>query len=162
MKKILFFVCAIFLLSSCHMFNGHTTVVNNSSYTVSFEWGGRTETLEPNDSAYIEYTYVMIQNLQPKKRVKINYIDDNNRDITDIPSYEVYVENLTPEPITLRADGWLENDMVNIITGYFINDSSQRGLIYTKKPTFTIEGNLFSIVIIDYEFIDDICYVKIY
>jgi len=143
------------------MFDGHTTIVNNSSYTVSFEWGGKTETIEPNKSTTINYTYVKITNLNPNKRVVINYIDDNNRDITDLPSYEVRVENLSSETLTLKANGWLGNDMENIIIGEYIDDITQKGRIYTKSPKFTVSGNLFPVTVL-HQFINDICYVKIF
>jgi ABC-type glycerol-3-phosphate transport system substrate-binding protein len=113
MKKILFVMGIVLLLGACHMFDGHTTVVNNSSFTASFVWGGKTETINPKESASINWTFIQITNLEPDKRVKINYIDENNREIINLPSYEVRVENITNEILTLKADGWLENDMEN-------------------------------------------------
>jgi hypothetical protein len=161
MKKLVIIVGIVFMLIGCHMFNGHTTVVNDSNYTVSFTWGGKVEILEPKERASIGFTYVQISKLQPNKRVKVNYIDENNRNIINLQSYEVRVENITSELLTLKADGWLENDMVNIPVGEFTGISSQKGIIYTKTPVFNITGNNFPVTI-TYQFVNNICYVKLF
>jgi len=161
MRKLLTVTILVFIILSCHMFNGNTTVINSSSYAISFNWGGKAVMLNQGEKASIDYSYVQIENLKPEKRVKLNYINENNRDIVDLPSYEVRVENITPDSITLRAGGWLEKDMVNVISGYFKNDISQIGLIYTRAPKFTVDIKDFPIKV-EYRFVDDVCYVKIY
>lgn len=157
MKKIIYILLPFFLFSC----GNQSVVQNSSSYTVSFEWSGKTITLNPNETSSINYNYIKVNNLQPDKRVMQTWNDGNNILITDLPSYNVYVENKTSEILTLKAEGWLENEMTNIIIGDFIDDDSQKGKLYTMTPKFSTEGNFFPVVI-DHRFTNNICYVKIY
>jgi len=165
MKKLILTLSIILLFVACVLFvgcdKGNTTVFNNSTYSVTIEFGGQTITLKTNETTSIDYDNVKVRIMHPDKRVTQKYVNVNDVSIIDLPSNKVFVENKSSEIITLKANGWLENDMVDIIIGDFMNHDSQIGRIYTKSPKFTVEGNLFPVVI-NYQFINDICYVKLY
>jgi len=164
MKKILFIICAIMTFMACNLIPPDTTVINESSYQVSFKFSRYDYNiilLEQNESVFSKYNYSSVMIVNPEKRIaQSRKQSDNTIILTDLPSWEVRVENKTSSLITLSANGWLENEMVNIIIGDYSGNSSQIGRIYTKSPKFNTTGNLFP-VNISYQFVNDICYVKI-
>jgi hypothetical protein len=153
-------VLAVFLLSSCNLIPPDTTVINNSSYNVSFQYSHedkKIETINPNTSTSTKYFHISIIILQPEKRVKQDR-DSNIITILNLPSWEVHVKNKTENPITLTADGWM--DELIVPAGDFTDLPSQRGIIYTDKPQFSVVSNTFPYNI-QWQFINDIFYVVI-
>jgi len=148
----------ILLTSSCHIFDGSTTVVNNSTHSVSFVFGGHLETLEPGESVSIGYSFVRIRNLEPNTRVHVSYIDENNREIVNLPSFVIRAENRTLATITLSAGGWLENNLTIPSGG-----GTVEGRIFTRTPNFTAtaHGTQFP-VIVNYRFVGNVLYVAIH
>jgi len=140
------------------MFNGNTTVTNKSSYTVSFIWGGITNTLEYGETASIDYSYVNINIIEPTQRVYLKYIDEHNREIHDLQSYEVRVLNLTKSSGVLTADGWME-EILFVVSEHEQTDITW--LLFRVNPKFTAitndgfllpviflrDGNIFKVTI---------------
>ncbi|MCL2759033.1 MAG: hypothetical protein FWD22_02350 [Treponema sp.] len=162
MKKLIFCVFILLALVSCNI-NENSTVINESTRQISFQWSKNNPSviiLETGQSESIEYSFARVHNLQPAKRVKQIWDDGNIISINDIIPYEIRVENTLSDPVTLEADGWMDA-MINIIPGEYIDDDSQRGNVYTNKPKFSVTSYTFP-VIVQYQFIDNIFYVKIY
>jgi len=70
----------------------------------------------------------------------------------------VYAENKTNNPITLTADGWMEELIVPV--GDFSDLPSQKGIIHTNKPQFSVASDTFPYDI-KWQFINNIFYVVI-
>jgi hypothetical protein len=161
MKKLIFTIILAFLLVFCKM-PSDTTVVNNSSRTVSFLYSHtdkNTKTLNPNASISAEYFLSSIIILQPEKRVKQDReLYSSIITISDLPSWEIHVENKTDNLITLTANGWM--DEMNVPVGDFVDLSEQKGIIYTNKPQFSVTSNTFPYDV-QWQFRDNIFYVII-
>jgi hypothetical protein len=160
MKKPLLTISIVILLLSCNLIPPDTTVVNNSSYSVSFQYSHtdkKIETLNHNTSTSTKYSFSSVIILQPEKRVKQNR-NGSIITISDLPSWEVYVENKTENPITLVANGWM--DEMAIPMGDFTDLPSQKGVVYTDKPEFFVVSDTFPYDV-KWQFIDNIFYVFI-
>jgi hypothetical protein len=161
MKKLFLALSLILMLVSCKI-PSDTTVVNNSSRTVSFLYSHtdkKIKTLNPNTSISADYFFNSIIILQPEKRVKQDReLNSSIITISDLPSWEVHVENKTDNLITLTANGWM--DEINIPVGDFVDLPEQKGIIYTNKPQFSVASNTFPYDV-QWQFVDDIFYVLI-
>jgi len=161
MKKLVFIIFASTLLS-CNLIPPDTTVTNNSSYTVSFKYSNSNNDiiiLEPNSTASSQYNFSSVIILQPDKRVmQSRKQSDNIIFISDLPSWEVRVENKSNDPIFLTADGWMDEMIVP--SGDFINDENHVNQIYTKTPQFVVQSLTFPLDV-QWQFINDIYYVVI-
>jgi hypothetical protein len=107
-KKNYFFSIGIVLVfAACGLAPSSTTIINKSSYNVSFQVSyedKRIEKLSCNSSTSINYFHTGIIIVQPEKRVRQNR-DDHAITISDLPSWEVHAENKTDNPLTLTANG---------------------------------------------------------
>jgi len=158
-KTTVLAVLVSFIIFSCDL-PSETTIVNNSSYNVSFQRSyedNRVEILYPNTLISIKYFFSGIIILQPEKRVRQER-DGNVIILSDLPSWEVYVENKTENQLTLTANGWM--DEINVPVGDFADLPSQKGIIFTNNPKFSVESDTFHYDI-QWQFIDDIFYVVI-
>jgi hypothetical protein len=164
MKKLVFCAVVAVLVMGCDIEIPNTTVVNNSSFTVLFNYSSNDNnviTLSPNASTSTSDIYYPIIHIQqPEKRVKESRDQPNHViTISDLPSWEVYVNNKSLNPVTLTAGGWMDN-MLNIPVGDFVDDSVHKGRVYTKNPVFTIKSTTFPLDI-QWQLVDDIFYVVI-
>jgi hypothetical protein len=161
MKKInVLAILLSFFIFSCNLVPSDTTIVNNSSFNVSFQRSyedSRVETLYPDTSISIKYFHTGIIILQPEKRVRQDR-EGNVITLKDLPSWEVYVENKTESQLTLSASGWM--DEMEVLAGDFADLPSQKGIIYTNKPQFSVASDTFPYDI-KWQFVDDIFYVVI-
>jgi hypothetical protein len=147
------------LLLSCDV-NRETAVINNSDRKITFQWSrydGNKITLNPQESATSEYLHTDLFDLQPEKRVSQER-SENTITISVLPSWEVRVNNTLEYPVTLTAEGWME-DMDDIQPGS-VNDGSRK-IIYTDKPVFRAVSGTFPCEA-RYQIIDNIVYVTIY
>ena len=163
MKKMIF-ALSIVLFFSCDLIPPDTTVINNSSYPVSFKFSRHdidTVTLNPNDSASSRFNFSSVVILSPERRVSQsrNQFGDNIITISDLQSWDVYVENRTNTPVTLSAGGWMY-DMIVIPTGDIINDAAQIGRVFTSNPNFYVVSDTFPYDV-QWQFRDNIFYVVI-
>ena len=161
-NSALLLALVVFLLSSCNLIPPDTTVINGSSYNVSFQYSHedkKIEILNPNTSTSTKYFHTSIIILQPEKRVKQDR-DSGIITILNLPSWEVHVKNKTENLITLTANGWMDEIIVPAPAGDFADLPSQRGIIYTDKPQFSVVSNTFPYNI-QWQFINDIFYVVI-
>jgi len=159
MKKVCFFALTIFFLGACNP-DRETIIKNNSDFATSFQYSdqGKAHTLNPGESVSIEWQIESLLNLQPWNRVSQNYDKNHILTISNLPSYEVYVDNRTDNPITLTAGGWMD-DMINI-QGEWKDDNNHKGRIYTDKPNFNVPGYNFPLAI-QYQLVNGIFYVVI-
>jgi hypothetical protein len=147
------------LLLSCDT-NRETAVINNSDRKITFQWSrydGNKITLNPQESVTSEYLHTDLFNLQPEKRVLQNY-SQNEITVSNLPSWEVRVNNTLEYPITLTADGWMD-DIKDIQPGY-ADDDNHKGEIFTNNPTFNVFVDSFPATA-EYQVIDSIMYVTI-
>ena len=163
MKKILLIFAIVFLLQSCNFTQPDTTVINNSSFPISFKFSRYSEDtilLNQNDTVSSKYNFSGIVIIQPEKRVTQSREQLSNIiTISDLPSWEVRVENRTLRTITLAAGGWMDN-LVNIPIGSFIDDDAHKGRVYTRTPNFIVASNTFPFNI-QWQFRNNIFYVVI-
>lgn len=126
-------LAAVLLFFSCDT-NRETTVTNNSDRLVIFQWSRYDSskiTLNPQETTTSEYLHADLFDLQPGKRVS-QQRSQNTITISNLPSWEVRVNNTLGYPVTLTADGWMD-DMIDIQPG---NDDNHIGIIYTNNPVF--------------------------
>ncbi|MDR0313811.1 MAG: hypothetical protein LBI14_09450 [Treponema sp.] len=162
MKKTLLAIAIVFLLLACDNFSQNTTVINNSSRTILFQWTKENSSiiaLNPNEMRKVNYGVFSVYNLQPEKRVTQSLNSGSIISVTDISPYEVRVENSLSRAVTLTAGGWMEN-MVDIAPGWN-DDDNHKGLVYTTTPNFHVPSDTFPVKV-EYQFINNIFYVKIY
>jgi len=165
MKKLVFVINIIFLLGSCKLIPSDTTIVNNSSYPVSFQYSYEDKKiikLAPNTSTSTKYFHAGIVILQPEKRVGQNR-DSDVITISDLTPWEVRVENKTGDTIKLTAGGWMDEMIVP--KGAFVDDNDHKGNVYTKTPSFEAKSDeaksdAFPLNL-QWQFVDNIFYVVI-
>jgi len=155
MKKFWLIVSVIILLYSCGMINQNTTIVNESSSQISFQWstGHNIITLEPQQSESIGYSIYNVDDLKPTKRVMQKKHSDIIT-VSDIVPYELKVINSLSYAVSLSADGWMD-----IL--YIPANDENNGFIYTSTPRFSVLSSTYPTKA-EFQFIDNICYVKIY
>jgi hypothetical protein len=162
MRKLLALFVSLLIFVSCKP-NPDTTVINNSDFQAIFNWSKNSDTiiLDPNNVITAEYFFTDLFNLQPEKRIlykRTSSDGENLITISNLPSWEVRVNNTLAYPVTLGADGWM-NDMYDIKHGD-ANDDNHKGIIYTDKPTFKVISNTFPNEVL-YQMNDNIFYVTI-
>jgi len=162
MRRSILIVSILLALVSCKFTPTDTTVINNSSYDVSFRYSytdKNTEILNSGALTSTKYFFNSIIILLPEKRVmQDRELYSNIITISDLPSWEVHVENKTGTPITLTANGWM--DKIKVPPGDFADLPSQKGIIYTNKPQFSVDSKTF-LYDIQWQFNNDIFYVVI-
>jgi hypothetical protein len=163
MKRYFFLLSIIALFVSCKL-NPDTEVINKSITVVTFKYSRyekTTETLVPGQTTTSEYFFTELYDLQPDKRVsqtRHRSDDDNTITISDIQGIELYVNNTFSFPVSLSADGWMD-EMANIQPGD-TNDDNHKGKIYTDKPTFTVHTD-GSIATAQYQIKNGVMYATI-
>jgi hypothetical protein len=149
-------VLTVLVLLSCDT-NRETTVVNDSNRPITFQWSGYDDnkiTLNPRESITSEYLHADLFDLQPEKRVS-QQRSQNTITVSNLPSWEVRVNNTLGYPVTLTAGGWME-DMINIPPG----GEHSTGVIFTDKPVFSVSTGSFPATA-QYQIVDNIMYVTI-
>jgi hypothetical protein len=160
MKKLVFILAISFIVFSCDT-SRETVVINNSDRLITFQWSrydSNKITLNPQGSVTSEYLHTDLFDLQPEKRV-LQERSQNTITVSNLPSWEVRVNNTLEYPISLTAEGWMD-DMMDIQPGY-ADDDNHKGIIYTKDPVFEITASNNSPVEAKYQILEDILYVTI-
>jgi hypothetical protein len=153
-------VLAALVLASCDNTNHETTVINNSSHQIIFQWSkydDRKIILNPQESIISEYIHADLFDLQPVKRVLQEYAQ-NTITVSNCPSWILRVDNRLSIPVTLSADGWMDI-MENIPPGD-TNDQAHTNVIFTDKPIFSVVTDSFPAAA-QYQIIDNVMYVTI-
>lgn len=139
MKQFLI-ILFCFLLTSCYLINKphEITVINNSSYDVSFSQQEKTDTynINKNETIFIPvyksaWPKIEILNNVP---VKANYPQEFKIELVNIPPINLTVENNTNSEICFS----IKNQPVQ--TKYIIASKEKKQvLIYTSNPVFECE-----------------------
>jgi hypothetical protein len=159
MKHCFLALSLIVVFAACTI--DETTVINNSNKMITFRWSKYDDnkiTLNPQEAITSEYLYTELFDLQPYKRVSQKR-SQTAIVVSELPSWEVRVNNALGYPVTLTADGWMD-DMSNIQPGY-IDDDNHKGIIFTSKPVFSIYTTDNFLATIQYQIVDNIMYVMI-
>jgi hypothetical protein len=159
MKYCFLALSLIAVLSACT--TDETTVINNSDEMITFQWSKFNDTkiiLNPKEAITSEYLYTELIDLQPYKRVSQKR-SQNKIFVSDLPSWEVRVNNTLAYPVKLTADGWMD-DMINIQPGY-TDDDNHKGIIFTNKPAFSVYTTDNFPAAIQYQIVDTIMYVNV-
>jgi len=156
MKKLVLgiFLIGLILVSCDEIFKIKEHIVENkSSFTVSFNCRFSSgHILAPGESKTIkDPDFTSIDNYNPNTRVVLKN-DNYYHYFIDLTSYIVRVNNTIGKKASLFANGWLENDMIDILPGDN-NDINHTGKIYTNKPTFTVVAETGYPAVADYSMV---------
>jgi hypothetical protein len=134
-------------LTSCDHNWEYAVITNESERSVTFKFKGvdSEETLTPGQSKKFDsYWTTSFDHYSNDKRVSYSYTSDYSSFhgvFEDIPPIEVHVNNKLDFPVSLRADGWMD-EMIDIQPGSTDN-SNHNGEIYTDKPKFNVISGTF-------------------
>jgi hypothetical protein len=131
---------------SCDSYDG-VTIVNHSSQTVSFVYGGAPHILMPGQSEICDVAWYTPAPVQIRKTgggtVKVELI--GHYEFIDAARIELFVVNYYSREVELEADDCIDGDgtetKTTIILGSGVNTSasSPSVFIYTKKPNFRVK-----------------------
>ena len=149
----------VLLFASCSLFNRYSTVINNSSHTVSFKWNrsaGEIIVLNTGESSSINQNIYRIVIVYPNRRVTQNWSNDYNISIVDLSYYVINIKNNRNHSVVLSADGWMGLDPVALNA-----HENRTGVIYTTRPRFHANSETFPVNVV-YQFNNNVCFVSLY
>jgi hypothetical protein len=160
---ILFLALGLFACDIDHHGDKYAVFTNESDYPVIYKFtgiGGEGSLGAKQSVTFDSYVPIDLEYYAPEKRVSYSY--DYGYYVygtfRNLPSWKIRVNNKLSTPVTLSADGWME-EMENITPGS-ADDQNHTGLIFTDNPAFTAIVGSFP-AMTNYAIVDDTMYVTI-